>query len=366
MFTKFSAFLFSFTAVYGISNLARAETEAIFVANNKAGSISVINAFDFNVLCEINVTPDLRQRQREWGLVHKLVNWYAEWRFADDIRISPDGNTFYVSRASLSDVAAFRVSNGEMLWRVPLEGYRTDHMNLTSDGERIFVSAIAANKVFVIDTSTAKVVGSFKTGSQPHTIEFSPDESLVYVGERKGKRLTVADTQTLRVLRHIDFEEGVRPFEITRDNSTLFVQLSNYHGFLEYDLVNAKLKRKIDLPQNEKSKSYGGQYPREAPHHGLSISRDDKTLCIAATAADYVALVSRPQMTLHAQVPVGEQPGFVIQSLNAEYCYATSRGSDTVSIVSYAKRAEVKRIRVGAYPQRLATARVSSVCGANH
>ena len=63
-----------------------------------------------------------------------------------------------------------------------------------------------------------------------------------------------------------------------------------------------------------------------------------------------------------AKIPVGDEPAEAETSLDGRYCFITSRGpkANTVSVISYRKRREVKRIRVGRHPQEEQEARLPS------
>ena len=73
----------------------------------------------------------------------------------------------------------------------------------------------------------------------------------------------------------------------------------------------------------------------------------------------YVGILSVPDLKLLATIPVGEQPSWIITSLDGNYCYASARVGNTVSIISIEDRKEIKRIPVGDYPQRMWTTRVT-------
>lgn len=337
--------------------------EVILVANSHAGTVSVIDANSHRKRCDLDVVPDLEARRAEWGVIHKLVNWYTDFTFADDIALSPDKRTLYVSRGSVSDVVAFDVATNRLLWRTPVKGFRSDHIAVAPDGRHLFVSAISRSEVEIIDLERHETVGHIPTGSQPHGLSLSPDGGRLYIGEKRGRKITVADAHDFRVVNEIPFEEGVRPFVIAPDGKALYAQLSDFHGFIHYNLQSNKIERRVELPTTAKSDSYHGRYPKRAAHHGIALSEDERHLCIAGTASDYVALVSRTDMKTEALISVGEQPNWAINSLDGKYCYVSSRGSDTVSIISYEEKREVRRIAVGSYPQRMVTADLADVCG---
>lgn len=336
--------------------------EVLLVGNNGEGTISVIDTSNFSTMCKLNVIPDLEERKKEWSLLHKLVNSEAGYIYADDLRLSLDGKTMYVSRGSVNDVAAFELPSMKMLWRVPVSGNRADHLTISPDGKYIFVAAVLGKHVVVIDAQAGKEITKIKTGDRPHVIVVSNDASKIYIGEMKGKKLTVADAKTFKVLGSIKFAEGVRPFALTKDDSKLYTQLSNFHGFVEYDLKNKKEVSVVNLPETDKSRSFNGKYPKDAAHHGIAISQDEKHLCIAGTVSDYVAMISLPNLQTEKIVTVGEMPGWTMNSLDGKYCYVTSKVSNTVSVISYDTLEEVKRIDVGVLPQRMVAADVPEIC----
>src|SRR5947207_14908595 len=190
--------------------------EIAFVANAEAGTVTLVDVAGRKVLGAIDINPGKRRIDRP-----------GTPNFAQDTDVSPDGRTLYVSRGYLGDVAAFDIASGKLLWRLEAAGVRADHIALSPDGSRLFVSAITANEVQMIDTRTHSFVGSFASGDWPHVLEFSPDERYIFNGSLGNqllpqgadgrKQLTIADPNTLQVVRTYQFDAGVRPFAIDPD-----------------------------------------------------------------------------------------------------------------------------------------------------
>ena len=63
---------------------------------------------------------------------------------------------------------------------------------------------------------------------------------LLYVGNNQGG--------TFKILKRLEFAEGVRPFDITADERKMYVQLSKLHGFLEFDLQADRITKTVHLP----------------------------------------------------------------------------------------------------------------------
>jgi hypothetical protein len=96
----------------------------------------------------------------------------------------------------------------------------------------------------------------------------------------------------------------------------------------------------------------------QAPHHGLAITHDGSTLCLAGRASDYIALVKAPELELIATIPADDAPGWATLSLDDSVCLVPNTRADTVSIVSLAERREVARVAAGDGPKHITVANV--------
>ena len=347
----------------------------VFVANAEGGTVSLLDATTFRVLKTLDVLPDgpnarLGQDAPSQALVgQRVVEAAGGKNYAQDQDLSPDGRTLYVSRGHRGDVAAFDLASGTMLWKVPISGVRADHMTLSEDGSRLYVSALTSDVVEVVDTKAAKVVDTFPTGEWPHDNHVSHDGSRIFnasIGnitmptEVRSVRaatpaspyvLTVVDAKTLTTQRTYSFDRGIRPYVLTSDDRRMYAQLSELHGLVEYDLVAGRETRRLDLPVDAGVTE--DDYSFEAPHHGLDMTRDQSTLCAAGRASDYVALVSTRTLRPTAIVDVGDAPSWALSGPGDRHCFVANTGDGTVSVVSYAKRREVARVKVGLGPKHL-------------
>ena len=339
--------------------------EIALVANAQAGTVALVDVASRSVLGTIDVNP-ARVKSEGPGAPN----------YAQDTDVSPDGRTLYVSRGYIGDVAAFDIASGRLLWARPLNTGRADHMTLTRDGRSLFVSALMDNRVYRIKTATGEITGHFLTGAYPHDNKVSRDGRRVYnssigplgsLPRRAGAppltetpanpfQLTIVDADTLQIRDRIRFDKGIRPWEFTHDEKALYAQLSNEHAVVAYSLGARKVVRRLDLPV--KPGVTVADWDFEAPHHGLALTPDGNTLCLAGRASDYAALVRAPSLKLIATIPVGDAPGWSEVADNGRLCLVANTRSDDLSIISIPKRAEIVRLPIGDGPKHITVARI--------
>ena len=368
--------------------------QVMYVANNWDGTADLVDQDTFQVLERLDLVPDLEERLAEirsdpvdlgyYLAVQQLVGEGND-QYADDMYTSSDGRTVYVSRPSLADVVGIDIASGQVFWRFAMEGQRSDHMGVSPDGSRLVVSDSTANVVHVLDSATGQKVGEFASGDSPHENTYSRDGSTIYhasiglvytpfdqpqLDTTKGERfLQVVDAQSLSFDRYdlaanLAAEEGrdgeqpypdssaIRPMAVAPEEDRLFLQLSFFHGYVEYDLTTHEIVDVVNLP-NLVPDVPREQYLLDSAHHGLAISPDGSRLCAAGTMSDYAAVVPVDAPDEHVLVQPISKPYWSTNSGDGEHCWVSASGADEVVVVSYATGREVARVPVGDHPQRM-------------
>ncbi|MEV5871616.1 YncE family protein [Streptomyces tendae] len=377
---------------------ARADLrEVMFVGNNWDGTADVIRSTgDFARIGRIDVVPDKAERMAEinadpikWIYFQAIRNGVGEGhdQLVDDMYSTPDGTSVVVSRPSFADVVSIDLATGDIDWRFPVSGYRSDHMAVSPDGTRVAVSASTSNTVHVLDIETGEQVGSFATGDKPHENIFTRDGRYIWnmsIGEvntaldapwldwTKGdRRITVVDARTYERVRVVDMRErldaiglgdhsdAVRPAVFSPDESTLYFQVSFFNGFFEYDLATDRITRTKTLPKNPATSEDRTTWVNDSRHHGLSMSPDGAKICVAGTMDDYATVVDRDTLR-EGPLVAAAKPYWATVSGDGRHCVVSESGADQVTAIDFATGEKSVSVPVGDHPQRVRIGHVAA------
>lgn len=377
-------------------------SDVVLVGNNWDGTVVAFSPKPpFEVLGTFNVVPDRGflddeadhslTRSLNMALIRGLAGEGHD-QLVDDVFTSLDGRYLYASRPSYRDVVAIDLTepnNPQPHWRTQVKGNRADHAAISRNGRTLLVSASTARKVHVIDTATGKIVTSFSSGDQPHESNYSHDGTKIFhasIGRvflsttskladpLKGDRwFEIVDATTFKVLERYDMREktkefgqewkdaAVRPMAITSDDMKIYFQMSFLHGYYVFDVDKKQIVDMEKLPGfDEVERLRPSEFQLNSADHGITISGDDKKLCVAGTITGmaYIVDIDPFRVTtidLHdPQHPeISPKPYWSTTSADGKDCYMSISGLNQVVVIPFAEPTNRAVIKVGFHPQRV-------------
>ena len=387
-------------ATTGPAVAAKKKTRHVLVvANNWEGTTDIVDPKTLRAARPHQRHPgprraDGRDRRRSrrrspssWGSASSIGEGHDQ--FNDDVFSSHDGRTMYVSRPSLADVVGDRPRDEQIVWRAPVDGYRADHMAISPDGTRLLVSASTARNVARARHRDRRDVGEFASGDSPHENNYSArrqadlprvDRRGLHAARRPAVRRRPRAIGTSRsstptrceVLKRIvmgeklaeagypNFSAAVRPMALSPDERFVYFQLSFFHGFVEYDLVEDRVD--ADRPPaavGEGEADAAARSTCSTPRTtGWRWTRRGTKLCVAGTMSDYGAIVDRETFALQADRRRRRSRTGRPTAPTASTASSRSAATTASSVITYATEQGGRTIPVGDHPQRMRMGRI--------
>jgi YVTN family beta-propeller protein len=183
-----------------------ADGKRIYVTDNQAGLVRVINTSSYTVIANISVgsypigltiSPNGHYAyvaNSGSGTVsvidtstNAVIGNVAGGNGTFDVRISPDGGLMYVSSWYGGDIKVYDAYNGSVKekiqvnpWISPEQG-GINNIRLSPDGKTLYVANAYDGTIALINTNTKTIFKTIPVGGYPREMELSPDGSQLYV-----------------------------------------------------------------------------------------------------------------------------------------------------------------------------------------
>jgi PQQ-dependent catabolism-associated beta-propeller protein len=306
--------------------------EVLYVSNERAGTLSVIDADSLRVVDTIAVGGRPR-----------------------GIQAAPDGAQVYVAISRPRDGSQPGLQEGvlavDTATRRPGKlfavGTDPEAFAIGAAPPRLYAANEDAGTASITDLASGAVRATLLVGLEPEGVALSPDGRFVYVTAETSNTVSAIDTATEQVVASFLVDTRPRAAAFTRDARFAFVSSEVGRALSAVDARRHAVIGRFRFPE-----------PLQRPV-GVAVSPDGTRVYVATGRADSVAVfdVSKPeQLRMVSEVPVGKRPWGVALGDAGARLYTANGASNDVSVIDTATGRVRATIAVGDGPWGIAVA----------
>jgi YVTN family beta-propeller protein len=283
------------------------------------------------------------------------------------IAVARVGNVAYAGTEDTGEVIALDTRTHSISWRLHA-GSNFQLGTLSADDRYLFLPDLLAGRVVVVDTQQRKVSREIPMVDPAdavgplnglHNMYTSDDGKDVFVTAIFSQRVARIGADTQQVDRIYSIDGQPRPAALTRNLSTMFLQLSSLQGFIAVDLASGKETARVTIPDD------GNRPPgwdNWTFSHGLYLTKDESELWTDSVVAGKVYVYSLPSLDQIAAIDVGIMPRWFAATDDETTLYVTNTtpasAHGTVSVIDRVTRKVLTTLDVGKAPKDVHMVRV--------
>jgi YVTN family beta-propeller protein len=287
-----------------------------YVANEKSGTLSVIDTGSDSVLGEIRVggkprgmafSKDGKRLYVSDQTSNALVVVDLERRAVhsridlgespEGVSASPDGRWIVAAVEVSNSVAFVDAASGRLEFAVKTEGKNPEHAVFSPDGRWLYVSAEDADRVDVVDVAARRQVGTITVGRRPRGMAFTPDGKRAYVACELASTVYALDVVTHAVLAAIPAGEFSNGVAMRPDGARVFVSNGRAGTVSVIDTATNRIVATAPV----------GKRP-----WNMALTPDGGKLYVANGRSGSVSVLDAQTNQVLREIPVGELPWGVV------------------------------------------------------
>jgi YVTN family beta-propeller protein len=267
-----------------------------------------------------------------------------------DVKIADPTSVVMIVNRDGNDIAFMDIKTKAMIGRTFLGNNVNPHMVMMSpDGRYVVTGGTRANKAYIIETATLKLVKEIPVDMGPEHLSFSPDSRWYYQGNPDGDSISVIDMQSLTKVKTITgFAEPLN-VTFTPDGSKAYVGNYGAHWVGVVDVKRHELLKKIQISSPG---SRAGLDPERylGEIKGINIaapSIDGRYLYAADSDLNVVGVIDTREDKLVKVIPVGADPWRIYMNHDGKYAITINNGDETISIIDLKKNEVAATLEAG-------------------
>jgi YVTN family beta-propeller protein len=315
----------SATVALGLPKTSR-QRSMVLVTNSEGDDITVID------LERLAVASDWKVGERPHGIAVPANNRVA-----------------YTTIESEKALKSLDTSSGKVLSTLAMPG-RPNQCAVTPNGKFVAVPIIDGDSVQIVDAGSMKILKTLPV-KMPHNCLNAGNNDHMFVTSIRGNQVNMIDLRTLEYMAEIPVGGVPRPIAVDREEKTMYVALSDFHGFVIVDIPSRKVVHKVEFPALPPNTDLRPLL--NTATHGLMLTPDGKELWAASVPTGNVFVYDVPSAKVAPAIAVGQLPNWITFSPDGRYGCITNTGSNDCSIVDRHSKKQVARVKVGKAPKRL-------------
>ncbi len=267
-----------------------------------------------------------------------------------DVKIPDPTQVVMIVNRDSNDIAFMDIKTNKLIGSVFLGNNVNPHMVMMSpDGRYVVTGGTRANKAYIIDVKTLKLVKTIPVDIAPEHLAFSPDGRWYYQGNPEGDSISVIDMVSLTKIKTIPgFVEPLNT-TFTADGSKAYVGNYGAHWVGVVDVRRHELLKKIqvaDVPGVAKldPQKYLGEIKGI---NNATPTPDGRYLYAADTDLGVVGVIDTREDKVVKVIRVGKDPWRAYMSHDGKYAVTLNNGDETISIIDTAANKVVATLEAG-------------------
>ncbi len=259
-----------------------------------------------------------------------------------------DGQKLFVTIESEKNLKIIDTATNQVTATIALTG-RPNQCAATPDGHYVAVPIRDVGGVDIIDTQLGKIVKVLPVNA-PHNAYNTGRNDVLWVSSMGDHEIDRIDLKKMEYTDHVPTGGIPRPYAVTRDEKTLYVALSDYHGFEIVNIPDRKEIARVDLPAAP---------PADCilePHtetHGLALSPNEKELWVTSLSDGGIYVYDIAQKSLSKEISTGECPNWIGFSPDGKYVTVSNCGGNTAAVIDAKTKQVLATVKTGEGPKRL-------------
>lgn len=204
----------------------------------------------------------------------------GEYRAPHDVRWV-DATRVVVTAEANQALLVVHVDTGAIERVFRTEAGLSHMLALSTDRTRLYCSNMRDGSVSVFDFASGRKLKDVKTGAECEGVGVTPDGRWVWAGNRAADTLSIIDTRTLEVVKHLPSPGFPYRVQFTPDGTRALVPHANASSLVVADVASQTILKSIPLGMTRvEAPSTAGVFPHPDNRHAFVTVRNDNSMLV--------------------------------------------------------------------------------------